>query len=200
MIPNFKTYINESIWGDIRKKSLGQEAREENILESELLKMKKMEFIDMSSSMYSGKKILWAPCNFGSERFDEPGMWFDTNKMFELNELLAGTEYHMAIDWDWKHLITCTCTVETIKDKTYSLVLKRGSNKLYVPIFGYMSPPGIKPLFTRKTDNAIYGGVAHNMHAYFYLRRKDGVFNVEDHYLPKDGTEMHQVRLVKEIS
>ena len=32
MIPNFKTYIGESIWGDIRKKSLGQEERlEDNI-------------------------------------------------------------------------------------------------------------------------------------------------------------------------
>ena len=30
MIPTFKTYIKESIWGDIRKKSLGQEERLEN--------------------------------------------------------------------------------------------------------------------------------------------------------------------------
>ena len=27
MIPDFKTYLNESVWGDIRKKSLGQEER-----------------------------------------------------------------------------------------------------------------------------------------------------------------------------
>ena len=32
MIPDFKTYMNESVWGDIRKKSLGQEERiEDNI-------------------------------------------------------------------------------------------------------------------------------------------------------------------------
>ena len=32
MIPDFKTYIGESVWGDIRKKSLGQEERlEDNI-------------------------------------------------------------------------------------------------------------------------------------------------------------------------
>ena len=30
MIPDFKTYLNESVWGDIRKKSLGQETRTED--------------------------------------------------------------------------------------------------------------------------------------------------------------------------
>lgn len=29
MIPKFKVYLNESVWGDLRKKSLGQEEREE---------------------------------------------------------------------------------------------------------------------------------------------------------------------------
>ena len=29
MIPDFKTYLNESVWGDLRKKSLGQEVRTE---------------------------------------------------------------------------------------------------------------------------------------------------------------------------
>ena len=32
MIPDFKTYIGESVWGDIRKKSLGQEERTEDII------------------------------------------------------------------------------------------------------------------------------------------------------------------------
>ena len=30
MIPKFKEYLNESVWGDLRKKSLGQEVRVEN--------------------------------------------------------------------------------------------------------------------------------------------------------------------------
>ena len=30
MIPNFSTYLKESVWGDIRKKSLGQEERIED--------------------------------------------------------------------------------------------------------------------------------------------------------------------------
>ena len=30
MIPDFKTYLKESVWGDLRKKSLGQETREED--------------------------------------------------------------------------------------------------------------------------------------------------------------------------
>ena len=34
MIPKFKTYLNESVWSDIRKKSLGQEERIENSIDS----------------------------------------------------------------------------------------------------------------------------------------------------------------------
>ena len=33
MIPNFKTYLIESVWGDLRKKSLGQEIREEDSID-----------------------------------------------------------------------------------------------------------------------------------------------------------------------
>lgn len=32
MIPKFKTYLNESVWGDLRKKSLGQEIRKEDTI------------------------------------------------------------------------------------------------------------------------------------------------------------------------
>ena len=34
MIPDFKTYLNESVWGDIRKKSLGKEERKEDDIET----------------------------------------------------------------------------------------------------------------------------------------------------------------------
>ena len=34
MIPNFRTYLNESVWGDLRKKSLGQEERMEDDVNS----------------------------------------------------------------------------------------------------------------------------------------------------------------------
>lgn len=192
--------LSESVWGDIRKKSLGQEARSENILEIELQKIKKMEFLDMSSYMYSGKKLLWCPCNLGSERFDEPGLWFDPHRILELDELLYGTDYYIASDWDWRHLIACRCELEKIKEKTYGLTFVQGKNKLYVPNFGYMSPPGLKPLFTRKTDASIYGGITQGRPSYFMLRCKSNVLN-EDHYiLPDDGTNQFQVRLVKRIS
>ena len=49
MIPKFKTYLNESVWGDIRKKSLGQEEREENSTN-----IKYFEPVDLGGS------VLWA--------------------------------------------------------------------------------------------------------------------------------------------
>ena len=192
--------LSESVWGDIRKKSLGQEVRSENILEIELQKAKKMEFLDMSSDMYSRKKLLWCPCNFGAESFDQPGMWLDIHQMLELKQLLKGTGYHIADDWYWQHLVTCRCEVEKIKDKTYGLIFTQGPKKLYVPNFGYMSPPGLKPLFTRKTDSIILGGFAIGHPAYITLKLKESKLDSDYYILPKDGTEQFQVRLVKEIS
>ena len=34
MIPDFKTYINESVWGDIRKRGLGNDVKKEDILDN----------------------------------------------------------------------------------------------------------------------------------------------------------------------
>ena len=50
MIPDFKTYINESVWGDLRKKSLGQERRIENDVDN----MDPAEFYEYVDSHYKG--------------------------------------------------------------------------------------------------------------------------------------------------
>ena len=50
MIPDFNTYLKESVWGDIRKKSLGKEEREENHISN----IKELLPINM------GWGILWA--------------------------------------------------------------------------------------------------------------------------------------------
>ena len=49
MIPDFKTYLGESVWGDIRKKSLGQEVR----IEEDVNRMEPDEFVDYLRKHYS---------------------------------------------------------------------------------------------------------------------------------------------------
>ena len=48
MIPTFKTYLKESVWGNIRKKSLGQEERKEDSLDN----LSMFEFRDYLISIY----------------------------------------------------------------------------------------------------------------------------------------------------
>ena len=62
MIPDFKTYLNESVWGDIRKKSIGQERRIENDVDN----MEPADFYEYIDSRYKGltketKISAWGP-------------------------------------------------------------------------------------------------------------------------------------------
>ena len=63
MIPDFKTYINESIWSDIQDRSSGDTIRKEDIrwYTEPFNKIKEMELIDMSHKMDLGVKYLWTP-------------------------------------------------------------------------------------------------------------------------------------------
>lgn len=55
MIPKFKTYIKESVWGDIRKKSLGQEERIENSFNN----MSPQELVDFLNERYRFSQKIW---------------------------------------------------------------------------------------------------------------------------------------------
>ena len=190
--------LSESVWNDIRKKSLGQEARGENILEAAFIENKKMEFIDMSSSMYSGKKLWWSPCNFGATKPDEPGMWLGAKELLELHELLKDTGYHIATDWDWQHLVSCTCREVRLKEqKIYTMVLTMGWHELHIPNFGYMSPPMKKPIGTLKSYSYMYGSVIYGKPSYVALEcNRSKTFN-EKSYPDGVNEEKLQVRLVK---
>ena len=59
MIPNFKTYLEESVWGDLRKKSLGQEVREENNIDN----LNRKGFYEYLTQRYK-------PSPAGSQRFN----------------------------------------------------------------------------------------------------------------------------------
>ena len=193
--------LSESVWGEIRKKSLGQEARGENILEAVFIENKKMEFIDMSSSMYSGKKLWWSPCNFGATKPDEPGMWLDAKDLMELDELLKGTGYHIAVDWDWQHLVNCTCREVRLKDKKiYTMVLTMGANELRIPNFGYMYPNMKKPMGMTKGYSYMYGGVIYGKPSYMTLECTRSKCFKEIAYPGGLSEERMQVRLVRRES
>lgn len=55
MIPNFRTYLKESVWGDIRKKSLGQEERIENSFNN----MSPQELVDFLNENYRFSQMIW---------------------------------------------------------------------------------------------------------------------------------------------
>ena len=58
MIPDFKTYLGESVWGDIRKKSLGQEERMEDNVNS-LTKDQFYEYLLDNYILVSPPKNRW---------------------------------------------------------------------------------------------------------------------------------------------
>ena len=201
--------ISESVWGDLRKKSLGHESREEDVFGQELIKIKKMGLIDVTSPTHLGMKLLWTPCNFGSESYDKPGLWLDRDQIKELNEYLKKTEYSIATEFDWKCLIGTPGKYVKLNNKLYSLVFGTGEDKLYIPNFGYMSSLSY-PLYTRKNTSPIYGTMLYSKPAHIFLRFKYSKSNVltslntESDTIPEIEDEIlkerFQVRLVKRVS
>ena len=209
MIPDFKTFISESTWNDIRRQSAGVQGRSEQNKElfEAVRKNKKMDFINMSSSMYSGRRLWWSPCNLGADSYNQEGIWLNYNDLLELDDMLKDSEYGIADDWDWGHLISCTCksiriiTGEDSSPQYFGLKFTMENNTLVIPNFGYMSPPSDKHFFIKKNDAAAYGGVISNEPKYMMLGLNTGkVFWESSHHMDESCAEYFQVRLVKRES
>ena len=71
MIPNFRTYLKESVWGDIRKKSLGQAERMENDVNH-------MSFDDFTT--------------FITDTYSQKGNWFS------ISDSVNGKDLHIDLD------------------------------------------------------------------------------------------------------
>ena len=89
MIPTFKKYLKESVWGSIRKKSLGQEAR----IEEDVNNMDAWEFFEYLSNRYTDST--------NSHMFD--------------NE--TGDQMSFLIYTDDNY--DCYCSLEEINDNTF---------------------------------------------------------------------------------
>ena len=150
MIPDFKTYINESVWGDLRKKSLGQETRIEDDVDS----MDKFGFIDYIRKNYyttdtsfssqfayvlgedeSNKDVtvLFSKATKGKNIYYYM-LWIDHN--IKKDAILFGSglreahpEMFKKLNDNFKIITTkfnkmTVCVVEPDKEVTYSLFLK----------------------------------------------------------------------------
>ena len=89
MIPTFKKYLKESVWGNMRKKSLGQEAR----IEEDVNNMDAWEFFEYLSNRYTDSTN---------------GHEFDNETGDQMSFLIYTDD-----DYD------CYCSLEEINDNTF---------------------------------------------------------------------------------
>lgn len=208
MIPDFKTYIGESIWADIHRRSNGERVRKEdrNKLTEGIEKTRKQEFVHLKE-WRTGLDYAFAPCNFGADSYDEPGLYLNSEELAELRDLLADTEFEIASIMAWDLLINRPFERKKIKGYWY-YIFDDGENKLYVPNFGYISEYyALHPEQEEKIS-----GLDKKSHTPYGACLKDGayyimLYNEEKSFMSKlyknnDGplTDKFQVRLVKRIS
>ena len=198
MIPDFNTYIGESVWADIHRRSNGEQIRKED--ESELYrafqKIKKMDLIDMSSDKYTGKKVLFTPCNFGAEHPNEPGLYLNSEQIMQLHKMLKDTGYSITKEYDWKQLEDAKHELKYI-NKYWTFVFKKDSHTLYIPNFGCVDDVHTKPLYTSIGYHFIYGGIMFGSPISFKM-----TYESDMQYIGFDRTAdflSYQVRLVKHI-
>lgn len=96
MIPKFNAYLKESVWGDMRKKSLGQEAR----IEEDVNNMDAWEFYDYLSNRYTN--------SINSNKYtDSNDSEFDDETGDQMSFLIYIDDYD------------CYCSLEEINDNTF---------------------------------------------------------------------------------
>lgn len=201
MIPDFKTYIKESVWSDIHRRSNGIQVRKEDEYQykSYFEKIKKMELIDMSDPMDSGTKYLWTPCNFGSESYDQPGLYLSYSELVELGEFLKHTDYKMATESEFKSLITKEFGLKKTNGYWDYVFKSANSDKyLHIPGFGYVSGVSDKIYKPTKTQFLFYGTMFGDICGYVSIGNIHNSWHLNYHYLDESSSsDKLQVRLVK---
>ena len=209
MIPDFKAYIGESVWADMHKRSNGTETRKEdrNKLTDGIEKARKQEFVHFPKEWRVGPDYAFAPCNFGADSYDEPGLYLNSEELVELRDLLADTEFEIPNGMTWALLINRPFERKKIKGY-WHYIFDDGENKLHVPNFGYISEyyaqhPEQKENVSGldKRSHTPYGACLKDGAYYIMLYNEDKSF-MNKLYKNNDGplTDRLQVRLVKKIS
>ena len=201
MIPDFKTYIGESIWRNISQRSEGIKSRkeDENPLLTEFNKIKKMDLLRPGTIFVSGIDYLWTPCNFGANSPEEPGLYLSGEEILELYDILEGTNYEIVTETHITHLISRPFKQKKFGDY-YGFVLQGyDGNDLLLMNFGVFSIIRNEIIWENMNDMLHYGGILMKKPAYTaILKSRYKSLDAKTYIDP--GNEMkYQVRLVKRI-
>lgn len=208
MIPDFKTYVGESVWGDIRKRGNGTDVKKEddNKFRKEFERIKQMELIHPKAEWHLGLDYEWTPCNFGAESYDQPGWYLNSEEIVELAEYLKSTEsgYEMAGSSAFDILRNRHWEEKKIGKWWFFVFGREGEDLLYIPNFGCYSEDSpdkfYRPL---KLDPTYYGWCWPNDGAGYMQIKKAGKSLLTKGYINSNQTaesDKFQVRLVKRIS
>ena len=201
MIPDFKTYINESIWTNINKRSEGNLEREEDKspLLIEFNKIKKMDLLRPGTIYTSGLDYLWTPCNFGSDNPEEPGLYLSREEILELHKILEGTNYEIVTQTHMRHLISRPFEQKKVGNYYGFVIQGYDGNDLLLMNFGTFSILRNEIIWKHKDDMLSYGGVLMNKPAYTsILKSRYKSLDAKTYIDPGDQMK-YQVRLVKKI-
>ena len=208
MIPDFKTYIKESVWSDLQKRGSGDVIRKEDDSKFRIpfQKIKEMELIHPKEECHLDVDYEWTPCNFGAESYDQPGWYLNSEEIVELAEYLKSTNsgYEIAGNSAFDILKNRYWEEKKIGKWWFFVFGREGGDLLYIPNFGCYSENSpdkfYRPL---KLDPTYYGCCWSNDGSGFMQIKKAGKSILIKGYINSNQTsesDKLQVRLVKRIS
>ena len=201
MIPNFNTYVNETYWSRMNRRSQGTLDRKEdkNPLLVEFNKIKKMDLLRPGTIFVSGIDYLWTPCNFGANSPEEPGLYLSREEILELNDILEGTNYEIVTETHIKHLISRPFKQKKVGDYYGFVIQGYDGNDLLLLNFGAFSIIRNEIIWKYMNDMLHYGGVLMKKPAYTaILKSRYKSLDAKTYIDPGDEMK-YQVRLVKRI-
>ena len=141
MIPDFKTYLKESVWSDMEDRGTMDSIKIENDPNNFMEDFKKIldsEPIDICPQRSDSP--LFTPFNFGSDSYDKPGRYMKAKEIEELHNFLKKNypEYNIMTLSDSGFLATVPLKTEILDGQYDSFLFEKDGKKLYLPNFGFM--------------------------------------------------------------
>lgn len=204
MIPDFKTYIGESVWNDIRRRGIGADvkAEDDNKFRKEFERIKQMELIHPKVEWHLGADFLWTPCNFGAESYDQPGLYLNSEEIIELGNFLENTDYRIAGNAAFDLLRNRRFEKKKIGKWWYYIFVCDDDKELYIPNFGCYSEVNYNKLLMPTKDSLTYYGGAYKSGAgYAAIKSKGKFFDCKTYTNSNQTSESDrfQIRLVKMV-
>ena len=204
MIPDFKTYIGESVWNDIRRRGIGADvkAEDDNKFRKEFERIKQMELIHPKVEWHLGADFLWTPCNFGAESYDQPGLYLNSEEIIELGNFLENTDYRIAGNAAFDLLRNRRFEKKKIGKWWYYIFVCDDDKELYIPNFGCYSEENYNELLMPTKDSLTYYGGAYKSGAgYTAIKSKGKILDCKTYTNSNQTSESDrfQIRLVKMV-